>query len=144
MVMINLHFASKLKELLSHIPLLVLFPFNLSHHFYINIKPIKNKVKTLLKENALLNETDLYETYDPVLKRIPQNISKTFHELHTLISEMQYQNFNDIHLSQDILSNITNSSSNIIKLNITNAISQTPNKLTSTQSLPFFDPSFFA
>ena len=96
----------------------------------------------MLKENALLNETDLYETYDPVLKRIPQNISKTFHELHTLISEMQYQNFNDIHLSQDILSNITNSSSNIIKLNITNAISQTPNKLTSTQSLLFFDPSF--
>ena len=105
---------------------------------------MKNNVKTLLQESPLLNKTDVYETDDPVLKRIPQQKSKTFHELHTLISEIQYQNFNGIHLSQDILSNITNSSSDIIKPYNTNAITQTPFKPTSTQSLPFFDPFFFA
>ena len=89
-----------------------------------------------------MNETDLYETDDPVLERIPQQNSKTSHELHTLISETRYQKFNDILLSQDTLSNITNSSSNIIKPNNTNAITQTLFKPTSTQSLPFFDPSF--
>ena len=46
-------------------------------------KPIKNKIKTLLQENPLLNETDLYETDDPVTKRIPQQNSKISHELLT-------------------------------------------------------------
>ena len=94
----------------------------------------------MLQENPLLIETDLYEIDDPVLK---QN-SNTSHELHTLISEKQNQNFNDIHLSQDILFNITNSTSNIITHNNTNTITQTPVKPTSIDSLPFFDPSFFA
>ena len=87
-----------------------------------------------------MNETDLSETDDPVLQGIPQQNSKMSHELHTLISEIQYQNFNDIHLSRYILSNITNSYSDIIKSNNTNAITQTPINPTSTQSLP----SFFA
>ena len=99
---------------------------------------MKNKIETLLQEKPILNETDLYETDDPVLKRI----SNTSQDLHTLIFEIQYQKFNDIHLSQDILSNITNSSSNINKHNNTKAITQTPNKPTSTQSLSFFDPFF--
>ena len=47
-------------------------------------KPVKNKVKTLLQENPLLNETDLYDTDDPVLKRIPHQHSQPSHELHTL------------------------------------------------------------
>ena len=48
-------------------------------------KPVKNKVKTLLQENPLLNETDLYDTDDPVLKRIPQEYSQPRHELHTIL-----------------------------------------------------------
>ena len=35
-------------------------------------KPLKNKVKTLLQENPLSNETDIYETDYPVMKRTPQ------------------------------------------------------------------------
>ena len=41
-------------------------------------------------ENPLLNETDLYDTDDPVLKRIPQQYSQTSHELHTLFTEVQH------------------------------------------------------
>ena len=107
-------------------------------------KPIKNKVRTLLQENPLLNESDLYETDDAVIKRIPKQNSQTSHELHTLLAEIQYHNFNDIHLSQDILLNITNSASSVISVTNTNAITQTRITPTSTQSLPFFDPSFFA
>ena len=47
-------------------------------------------------------------------------------------------------MSQDILTNITNSSSNVTNTTNINAITNTPIKSTSTQSLPFFDPSFFA
>ena len=61
-------------------------------------KPVKNKVKTLLQENPLLNETDLYDTDDPVIKRIPQQYLKTSHELHTLFTEVQHHYFNDINL----------------------------------------------
>ena len=42
------------------------------------------------------------------------------------------------------MSKITNSSSSVIKSNNTHAITQTPIKPTSTQSLSFFDPSCFA
>ena len=91
-----------------------------------------------------MNETDLYETDDPVNKRIPTQVSQKSHELHTFFAEIQYHNFNDIHLSQDILTDITNSSSNVINTTNTNPITQTPIKSTSTQSLPFFDPSVFA
>ena len=107
-------------------------------------KPVKNKVKTLLQENPLLNETDLYDTDDPVLKRIPQEYSQPPHELHTLFTEIQHHYFNDINLSQDILTNLTNSpsiSNNIID---SNAITPTSPKPIQTQPLPFFDPSFFA
>ena len=107
-------------------------------------KPVKNKVKTLLQENPLLNETDLYETDDPVLKRIPHQHSQPSHELHTLFTEIQHHYFNDINLSQDILTNFTNSSPIINSTIENNAITQTAPKTTHTQSLPFFDPSFFA
>ena len=54
-----------------NIPLLTLSFFNLSLLFLIKYKkPLKNKVKTLLQENPLLNETDLYETDDPFITRI--------------------------------------------------------------------------
>ena len=135
-MIINLHSASKIKEILSHIPLLIRFSLQSVSSFQNEYrKPIKNKVKSLLQENPLLNETVLYETDDPVIERIPQQNSKTFHELQTLLSEIRYQNFNDVHLSQDILSEITSSSSSVIKFNNTHAISQTPIKPTSTQSL---------
>ena len=107
-------------------------------------KPVKNKVKTLLQENPLLNETDLYETDDPVLKRIPHQHFQPSHELHTLFTEIQHHYFNDINLSQDILTNFTNSSPIINSTIENNAITQTTPKTTRTQSLPFFDPSFFA
>ena len=107
-------------------------------------KPVKNKVKTLLQKNPLLNETDLYDTDDPVLKRIPQQYSQPPHELHTLFTEIQHHYFNDINLSQDILINLTNSpsiSNNTIDIT---AITPTFPKPIHTQSLPFFDSSFFA
>ena len=47
-------------------------------------------------------------------------------------------------MSQDILFNIANSFSSVIKATNTNALNQTPIEPTSTQSLSFFDPSFFA
>ena len=106
-------------------------------------KPVKNKVKTLLQENPLLNETDLYETDDPVLKRIPHKHSQPSHELHTLFTEIQQHYFNDINLSQDILTNFTNSPPFINSTIENNAITQTPPKPMQAQSLPFFDPSFF-
>ena len=54
-----------------NIPLLTLSFFNLSLIFLIKYKkPLKIKVKTLLQENPLLNETDLYETDDPFFTRI--------------------------------------------------------------------------
>ena len=46
------------------------------------------KVKTLLQENPLLNETDLYKTDDLVVKRIPTHESQKSHELHTLLIEI--------------------------------------------------------
>ena len=107
-------------------------------------KPVKNKVKTLLQENPLLNETDLYETDDPVLKRIPHQHSQPTHELHILFNEIQHHYFNDINLSQDILTNFTNSPPIINSTIDNNAITQTIPTPMHTQSLPFFDPSFFA
>ena len=106
-------------------------------------KPVKNKVKTLLQENPLLNETDLYETDDPILKRIPHHSLQPPHELHTLFTEIQHHYFNDFDLSQDILTNLTHSSpiDNITIDN--NAIVPTSSKPLHIQSLPFFDPSFF-
>ena len=143
--MINIHSLSKIQEILLNIPPLDSFPFQfVSSCFNKDKKPIKNKVKTLLQENSLLNETDLYETDDPVIKRIPTQDSQKSHELHTLLTEIQYHNFNDIHLSQDILTKITNSSSKVTSTTNFIAITQTPIKSTSTQSLPFFDPTFFA
>ena len=47
-------------------------------------------------------------------------------------------------MSQDILTNFTNSSPIINSIIENNAITQTTPKTTHTQSLPFFDPSFFA
>ena len=47
-------------------------------------------------------------------------------------------------MSQEILSKVTNSSSSVIKFNNTHAITQSPIKPTSTQSLSFFDPTCFA
>ena len=107
-------------------------------------KPVKNKVKTLLQENPLLNETDLYDTDDPVLKRIPQQYPQTSHELHTLFTEVQHHYFNDINLSQDILTNFINSPPIINHTLHSIAITPTSPKTVNTQSLPFFDPSFFA
>ena len=62
----------------------------------------------------------------------------------TLFTEIQHHYFNDINLSQDILTNFTNSSPIINSIIENNAITQTTPKTTHTQSLPFFDPSFFA
>ena len=107
-------------------------------------KPVKNKVKTLLQENPLLNETDLYDTDDPVLKRISQQYSQTSHELHTFFTEVEHHYFNDINLSQDILTNFINSPPIINHTLHSNAITPTSPKTINTQSLPFFDPSFFA
>ena len=71
MVVINLHYVSKIKEILSHI-LLLFFTFqSVSSFLKKDKKPIKNKVKTLLQQIPLLNEANLYETDDPVIKRIP-------------------------------------------------------------------------
>ena len=61
-------------------------------------KHIKNKVKTLLQENPLSSETDLYEIDDPVDKRIPTQDSQKSQDLHTLLAEIQYHNFIDINL----------------------------------------------
>ena len=56
------------------------FSFQFVSSFLNNYKkPVKNKVKTLLQENLLLNETDLYHRDDPVLKRIPQQHSQPSH-----------------------------------------------------------------
>ena len=107
-------------------------------------KPVKNKGKILLQENPLLNETDLYDTDDPVLKRTPQQYSQTSYELHTLFTEVQHHYFNDINLSQDILTNFINSPPIINHTLHSNAITPTSPKTINTQSLPFFDPSFFA
>ena len=52
--------------------------------------------------------------------------------------------FNDINLSQDILTNFINSPSIINHTLHSNAITPTSPKTINTQSLPFFDPSFFA
>ena len=72
-VMINLQLVSKLKVILLHTLLKIHFFFNLSHVFLNNYKkPIKNEVKTLLQQNPLLNDTDLYEDDD---RRIPQQNS---------------------------------------------------------------------
>ena len=107
-------------------------------------KPVKNKVKTLLQENPLLNETDLYETDDPILKRIPHNSLQQPHELHTILNEIQHHYFNDFNLSQDILTNLTHSSPVANNVIDNNAIVPTSPKPLHTQSLPFFEPSFFA
>ena len=107
-------------------------------------KPIKDKFKTSLQENPLLNEINLYENDDTVIEGIPKQDSQTSCELYTLLGEIQYHNFNDIHLSQDNLPNITNSSSSFTNATNINAKTQTPIKPTSTQSLPLFDPTFFA
>ena len=95
----------------------------------------------------------MYEADDPVIKRIPHQISQSPQSsvIHTLLSELQYQYFNDSHLSQDILTIMANSitpnfddSPSSIDHHQTNARTQTPFKPTSIQSLPFFDTSFFA
>ena len=91
-------------------------------------KLVKNKVKTLLQENPVLNETDLYDTDDPVLKRIPQQYSQTSHEQHTLFTEVQHHYFNDINLSQDILTNFINSPPIINHTLHSNAITPTSQK----------------
>ena len=41
-------------------------------------RPKRNTVKTLLQQNPLLNETDLYEDDDPVTKRISQQNSQPY------------------------------------------------------------------
>ena len=107
-------------------------------------KPVKNNVKNLLQENPLLNETDLYDTDDPVLKRIPQHCLQPPHELHKLFTEIQQHCFNDFNLSQDILTNLTSSPSIVNNTIDSNAITPTSPKPIHTQSFPFFDPSFFA
>ena len=94
------------------------------------------------------------EDDDPYNKAIPQQISQTPQSspiIHTLLFETQNQYTKDSHLSQDMLTNLTSSSSrnfndspHIIVSTDTNALTQTPIKPTSTQSLPVFDPSFFA
>ena len=84
-----------------------------------------------------------FETDGPVIKRIPQQSSQSSRDFHTLLSEIQYQNFNDFHLWQDIWTNIEYSSLfNFDKTFNTNAITPTLIEPTSTQSLPFVDPSF--
>ena len=84
----------------------------------------------------------MYEKDDPVTKRNPQQNPQPSHTIHTVLSEIQYQNFNDFTFSQDILVDITNSLfPNPDEFFITNAITQTPH---STQSLSFSNPSFIA
>ena len=107
-------------------------------------KHVKKKVKTLLQQNPLLNETDLYETDDPVLKRIPHQHSQPSHGFHTLFTEIQHHYFNDINLSQDILTKFTNSPAIVNHIIENIAITQTSPKPIQAQFLPFFDPSFFA
>ena len=110
---------------------------------------MKNKIKTLIQQNPLLSETDLYEDDDPVTKRIPyQVLQPPPHFVHTLLSEIQCLHFNDSHISEDILANMTTTSppksDDFVHVDSPNAnvIAQTPIKPTSTQSLPIFDPSF--
>ena len=59
-------------------------------------------------------------------------------------TEIQHHYFNDINLSQDILTNFTNSPPIVNNIIENNAITQTSPKHIQAQSLPFFDPSFFA
>ena len=45
---------------------------------------------------------------DPITKRFPQqDLQPTSHITHTLLSENRYLHFNDSHISQEILTNIT-------------------------------------
>ena len=116
-------------------------------------KPIE-KVKSLLQQNHLFNETDLYEDDDPAMKRIPRQKTQSPQSspiIHTLLSKLQYQTFNDSHLSQNILTNVKNSSTLIfddsppaVDSPQTNALTETSIKSTSIQSSLFFGLSFFA
>ena len=90
--------------------------------------------------------TEMYEDDDPDTKRIPKqnsNSSQLSHIIQNLLSEIQYQYFSDPHHSQNTLTNMPNSlSPDSDEFPHTNALTQTPIKPISTQSLPRFDPSF--
>ena len=79
-----------------------------------------------------------------------QTLQSTSHIVLTLLSEFHYLNINDSHLSQDIVTNMTNSSSSNSNISAhaeftqTIAIIQTPFEPTYTHSLQFLYPSFFA
>ena len=106
-------------------------------------KPIKNKVKTLLQESPLLAKTDVYEDDDPVSKRILHQKSlqpQSSHVIHSLPAEIQNHQFDDSHLSREILI--------ICEKTETPKVDNDSTSLTeishSTNSLLFFDPAFFA
>ena len=111
-------------------------------------KSITNKTKTLLQQNPLSKETEFFEYDDPVNTRNPPQNSQSPQPPHTnqtLLSESKYPYFDDSHFSQNIFTNMTNSLFPISDGSApTNAIIQSSIKPTSTQSLPLFDPSFFA
>ena len=83
----------------------------------------------------------MYEDDDPVKKSIPQPNPQSTQPpstIHTLFFEIQYQYFNDSHLSQDILTNMKIFlSPNADDSAHTNALIQTPIEPITTQSLPF-------
>ena len=83
----------------------------------------------------------MYEDDYLVKKSIPQQNPQSTqppHTIHTLLFEIQYQYFNDSHLSQDILTNMTNFlSPNADDSAHINALIQPPFEPITTQSLPF-------
>ena len=108
---------------------------------------MKNKVQTSLQQNPLLNATDLYEDDDIVTRRMPQQNSSSPQPPHAL-NTLPLKSNTNILLTISFLK-ISTKMTNSLTPNCdvsahTNAKIQTPIKSTSTQSLPFFDPPFFA
>ena len=123
---------------------LIVCPLSISSSFVLFPFYSSNCVWCNTRSSVGAATTDLYDTDDPVLERIPQHYSQPPHEFHTLFTEIQHHYFNDINLSQDILTNLTNSPSISNNTIDSNAINPASPKPIHTQSLPFFDPSFFA
>ena len=115
---------------------------------------MKNTIETLLQKHPLLKETDLYEEDDPVTGNIIYQSLKqpqSSHIIHSLLAEIQHHQFDDSHISHDVLTTFENSltlgsnndSATLTETSHSNAIIHTPIKPSSTSSLPFYDPSVF-
>ena len=92
---------------------------------------------------------------NPLLKIFPTKYDKkpqTYHVTNSRLAEIQHHHFDDSHLSHCILTNLKttpsvksdNDSAFFTETSRSNPIIQTPIKSTSTNSLPFVDPSFLA